>query len=116
MNAIVELEPFFSKYECTEILISEYRNRALGFKPNHLYRCPKTMSGNMFYAAVDSQMSMRIYKYTSQWNEFQTIHEAAPRSENFGLAFHNGQLYILGGQIPYNTYTNTVSIHVQTQK
>lgn len=112
MSAIVELEPFFTKYECSEILISEYRNRAHGFKPNRLYRCPGMISGNIFYAVVDSQRALRIYKYTSQWNEFKTIQQAAPRYESFGMALHNGKLYIMGGKVSYDNYSKAVSTRV----
>lgn len=107
----MELETFFSKYECSEHLISEYRNRALGFKPNQIYRCPKSMSGNIFYADVSSGTTVRVYKYSTQWNEVKTIEQAAPSCVNFNLAFHGGKLYILGGKIQYkNTYSEAVCI------
>lgn len=112
MGAIVELEPFFSKFGCSELLISEYRDRALGAKPNRLYRCPKLMSGNIFYADVNAQSTITIYKYTSQWDEYKTIVQGAPRCDEFSLAFHSGKLYIMGGKVSCDTYSDAVSIHL----
>lgn len=87
---------------------NEYRNRALGFKPNDLYRCPKLLSGNIFYVEAAFER-LKIYKFDSQWAEFKVIDEGAPLYSEFGLAFHGGKIFILGGKGRYHLFYNTVS-------
>lgn len=89
-------EPFFRKHGCEDILMNEYRNRICQPQPIRSYRCSTSTSKNMYYAEFPRQSSITIYKYSSIRSQVETG-TFEREDEHFGVAFHGGHLYILGG-------------------
>lgn len=106
------VESFFRKHGCVDILVNEYRNRTCHPQPIRPYRCSTSMSKNMYYGEFSQRSSVTIYKYTPLRSAVNTG-TFERRDEHFGMAFHGGKLYILGGCDSDNiVYSGRVSIQI----
>lgn len=103
------MENFYAKYKSVKLLIAEYRNRAAEKTVNHVCRSVKMVAGNIFYAQVESGAALKIYKYDSQWSELKVIENALAvcGTLDFGLTYHGGKIYIIGGRHHYDKVSET---------
>lgn len=105
------MHPFYVEHGLGALLDSECKNRVLASKPDCLRRCPTAMTKNIYFANADARGAIKIYKYTSQWDDFTTLPYGISYT-HFGSVFHEGKLYIMGGYDPqHNEYSRNVRIH-----